>query len=145
MITYLKCGKTADEVAEADIKVRQTVENILADIERRGDDAVRELAKKFDGHICENFRLSDNEIQTAIAQVPAEDLDDIKFAQAQVRNFAEKQKECLQDLEVETPVQLLTLKMAVVVVCLLTVLHLVLLIGNAMTVLQISVKIHMLV
>ena len=102
MITYLKCGKTADEVAEVDIKVRQTVEVILADIEKRGDDAIRELAKKFDGHICENFRLSDSEIQTAIAQVPAEDLDDIKFAQAQVRNFAEKQKECLQDLEVET-------------------------------------------
>ncbi len=102
MITYLKCGKTADEVAEADIKVRQTVEKILADIERRGDDAVRELAKKFDGYTRENFRLSDTEIQAAIAEVPQEDLDDIKFAQAQVRNFAEKQKECLHDLEVET-------------------------------------------
>ena len=102
MITYLKCGKTAHELAEADIKVRQTVENILADIEKRGDDAVRELAKEFDGHICKNFRLSDTEIRAAIAEVPKEDLDDIKFAQTQVRNFAEKQKECLQDLEVET-------------------------------------------
>jgi len=102
MITYLKCGKPADEVAEVDIKVRQTVEDILADIEKRGDDAVHELAKKFDDHICENFRLSDSEIQTAIAQVSTDDLDDIKFAQAQVRNFAEKQKECLQDLEIET-------------------------------------------
>ena len=102
MITYMKCGKTADELAETDVKVRQTVEKILSDIENRGDDAICELAKKFDGYTRKEFRLSDTEIQTAIAQVEKQDLDDIKFAQAQVRNFAEKQKECLQDLEVET-------------------------------------------
>ena len=102
MITYLKHGKSADEVAEADAKVRQTVENILTNIEKRGDDAVKELAKKFDGHTRDGFRLNDAEIEAAMAEVSRDDIDDIKFAQAQVRNFAEKQKECLQDLEVET-------------------------------------------
>lgn len=102
MITYLKSGKSAEDVAEADAKVRATVEQILADIEKRGDAAVRELAEKFDGHAPDNLRLSEDEIQAAIAKVSESDLDDIKFAQAQVRNFAEKQKECLKDLEVET-------------------------------------------
>ena len=102
MITYLKHGKSADEVAEADAKVRQTVEDILTDIEKRGDDAVKQLAKKFDGHTRDDFRLNDAEIEAAMAEVSTDDIDDIKFAQAQVRNFAEKQKECLQDLEVET-------------------------------------------
>jgi len=102
MITYLKHGKSSDEVAEADAKVRQTVEDILTNIEKRGDDAVKELAKKFDGHTRDGFRLNDAEIEAAMAEVSTDDIDDIKFAQAQVRNFAEKQKECLQDLEVET-------------------------------------------
>lgn len=102
MITYLKSGKSAEDVAEADAKVRATVEQILADIEKRGDAAVRELAEKFDGHAPDNLRLSEDKIQAAIAKVSESDLDDIKFAQAQVRNFAEKQKECLKDLEVET-------------------------------------------
>ncbi|MBT6095217.1 MAG: histidinol dehydrogenase [Rhodospirillaceae bacterium] len=102
MITYLKRGKSADDVAEADAKVRQTVEDILADIEQRGDEAVRELAEKFDGYARDDFRLSEAEIEAAMAQVSPSDIDDIKFAQAQVRNFAEKQKECLRDLEVET-------------------------------------------
>jgi len=102
MITYLKHGKSADEVAEADAKVRQTVEDILTNIAKRGDDAVKELAKKFDGHTRDDFRLNDAEIEAAMAEVSTDDIDDIKFAQAQVRNFAEKQKECLQDLEVET-------------------------------------------
>jgi len=102
MATYLKRGKSAGDVAEADAKVRETVEGILADIEKRGDAAVRELSLKFDGFERDDFRLSDAEIDEAMAAVPASDIDDIKFAQAQVRNFAEKQKECLQDLEVET-------------------------------------------
>jgi len=102
MITYLKRGKSASDVAEADAKVRQTVEKLLADIERRGDAAVRELAEKFDGHAPKNFRLSDEEIAVAIAKVSPDDIADIEFAQAQIRNFADKQKECLSDLEVET-------------------------------------------
>ena len=102
MITYLKSGKSAEDVAEADAKVRRTVEDILADIESRGDAAVRELAEKFDGMTRDDFRLSPEEIEEAVSQVSKDDLDDIKFAQAQVRNFARKQKDCLQDLEVET-------------------------------------------
>ena len=102
MIIYLKSGKSAEDVAEADAKVRRTVEDILADIESRGDAAVRELAEKFDGMTRDDFRLSPEEIEEAVSKVSKDDLDDIKFAQAQVRNFAQKQKDCLQDLEVET-------------------------------------------
>ena len=102
MVRYLKKGKGAAEVAEGDAKVRATVESILADIELRGDDAVRELSEKFDSWSPLSFRLSAEEIQTAIDQVPAQDLADIQFAQAQVRNFAQKQKACLNDLEIET-------------------------------------------
>ena len=102
MPRYLKKGKGAAEVAEGDAKVRATVESILADIELRGDDAVRELSEKFDSWSPPSFRLSAEEIQTAIDQVPAQDLADIQFAQAQVRNFAQKQKACLTDLEIET-------------------------------------------
>ncbi len=102
MARYLKKGIGAAEVAEGDAKVRATVESILADIELRGDDAVRELSEKFDSWSPPSFRLSAEEIQTAIDQVPAQDLVDIQFAQAQVRNFAQKQKACLNDLEIET-------------------------------------------
>jgi len=102
MTTYLKRGKSADEVAEDDAKVRQTVEGILGDIEKRGDAAVRELAQKFDGTAREDARLSADEIAEAVAQVSPDDIADIEFAQTQIRNFAQKQKECLQDLEVET-------------------------------------------
>jgi sulfopropanediol 3-dehydrogenase len=82
--------------------VRRTVEEILAAIEKRGDAAVRELAEKFDGYAPENCRLSDDEIAAAVAKVSPDDIADIEFAQAQIRNFARKQKECLRDLEVET-------------------------------------------
>ena len=102
MARYLKKGKGAAEVAESDAKVRNTVESILADIESRGDDAVRELSNKFDSWSPPSFRLTIEEIQAAIDQVSPQDLADIQFAQAQVRNFAEKQKECLTDLEIET-------------------------------------------
>ena len=102
MITYLKQGKSDADVAEADAKVRGIVEGILSDIEQRGDAAVRELSEKFDGYTPAKLRLSEDEIRTAIAKVPQSDIEDIEFAQKQIRNFAEKQKECLQDLEVET-------------------------------------------
>ena len=102
MARYLKKGKVAAEVAESDAKVRATVEVILADIEARGDIAVRELSAKFDGWSPSSFRLTTEEIEAAIGQVPDQDVDDIRFAQEQVRNFAEKQKECLNDLEIET-------------------------------------------
>ena len=102
MATFLKRGKDAAEVAEQDAGVRKTVEKILADVERGGDAAIRALSEKFDKWSPESFRLSEAEIETAVAKVAKRDLEDIKFAQAQVRNFAEKQKACLVDLEVET-------------------------------------------
>ena len=102
MPRHLKRGMDATEIKAADAKVRETVETILADIETRGDAAVRELSAKFDGWSPKSFRLSQAEIEKAIAQVPARDLEDIKFAQAQVRNFAAAQRASLIDIEVET-------------------------------------------
>ena len=102
MAKWIKEGKSENEIIEADAKVRSTVENILSDVGKRGDEAVRELSKKFDNYEPENFILTDNEIQKAISKVSKRDIDDIKFAQAQVRNFATKQLECIKDLEVET-------------------------------------------
>ncbi len=102
MAVFLKRGKDAAEVAEQDAGVRKTVEGILASVESGGDAAIRALSQKFDKWSPESFRLSETEIEAAIAKVAKRDLEDIKFAQAQVRNFAEKQKACLVDLEVET-------------------------------------------
>ena len=102
MPRYLKRRVDASAVKTADAEVRKTVETILADIEARGEMAVRELSRKFDNWDPPSFRLTVEEIERAIAQVPQRDLDDIRFAQAQVRNFAQKQKETLRDLEVET-------------------------------------------
>lgn len=102
MAQYLKRGKDADIRAEDDAKVRGIVEGILADIEKRGDAAVRELSIKFDKFDRDTFRLSEQEIEACLSQVAPRDLEDIKFAQAQVRNFAQHQRDCLQDLEVET-------------------------------------------
>src|SRR5437588_2568250 len=102
MPQYLKRGMDASAVKAADAKVRETVEGILADVEARRDQAVRELSQKFDNWSPPSFKLTAPEIERAISQVARRDLDDIKFAQAQVRNFAQKQKETLRDLEVET-------------------------------------------
>jgi sulfopropanediol 3-dehydrogenase len=102
MARHLKRGLDASAIKAADQKVRETVETILADVEARRDAAVRELSEKFDKWSPKNFRLSEQEIERAIGQVAKRDLDDIRFAQAQVRNFAEKQKATLKDLEVET-------------------------------------------
>jgi sulfopropanediol 3-dehydrogenase len=92
----------ASAVKAADAKVRETVEGILADVETRRDAAVRALSEKFDKWSPPSFKLTPQEIEGAIAQVAKRDLDDIKFAQAQVRSFAQKQRATLQDLEVET-------------------------------------------
>ena len=102
MIRYLKRGMDAGAVKAADAKVRETVEAILTDVEARRDVAVRELSEKFDNWSPRSFKLSSAEIERAIATVPRRDLEDIKFAQAQVRAFAEKQRATLHDLEVET-------------------------------------------
>jgi sulfopropanediol 3-dehydrogenase len=92
----------AGAIETADAKVRTTVEGILDDVKARGDVAIRDLSQKFDNWAPASFRLSEQEIERAIGQVAKRDLDDIKFAQAQVRGFAQKQRATLQDLEVET-------------------------------------------
>jgi sulfopropanediol 3-dehydrogenase len=102
MARYLKRGMDASAIKAADAKVRLTVEEILADIDARKDQAVRDLSQKFDNWSPQDFRLTPSEIERSIGQVAKRDLDDIKFAQAQVRNFAQKQKDTMRDLEVET-------------------------------------------
>src|SRR5579863_7273212 len=102
MARYLKRGMDATAIKAADAKVRETVEHILADIDARKDVAVRELSQKFDNWSPASFKLSAAEIERAIGEVRKRDLDDLKFAQAQVRNFAQKQKDTLRDLDVET-------------------------------------------
>tara|TARA_B100001059_G_scaffold29076_1_gene23542 strand:- start:12691 stop:14007 length:1317 start_codon:yes stop_codon:yes gene_type:complete len=101
-ITYLKSGKPQTERSEDDAQVRDVVERSLADIEARGDAAVRDLAEKFDKFTPPSFRLSAEEIEALIAEVSPRDMEDIKFAQAQVRGFAEIQRASMQDVEVET-------------------------------------------
>ena len=102
MAEYLKRGKPAAERAEDDAKTRAVVEATLADIEARGDAAVRELSEKFDNYAPENYRLSQQEINDLIAQLSPRELADIKFAQEQVRNFAQAQRDSMLDIEVET-------------------------------------------
>ena len=101
-IQLLKSGKPADARAEDDAKVRASVEGILADIEARGDDAVRDLAQKFDGYVAPSFRLSASEIEAAMQKVATRDMEDIRFAQTQIRRFAEAQRASMTDIEVET-------------------------------------------
>ena len=102
MAKWFKNGKSEKEIVEADAEVKKTVEKILRDVVNRGDEAVRELSIKFDNYSPDNFILSQEEIDIAISKVSERDIDDIKFAQSQVRNFAKKQLECIKDLEVET-------------------------------------------
>jgi sulfopropanediol 3-dehydrogenase len=102
MIRILKHGASEAEKTAADRQTRQTVEAILEDIAARGDAAVRELSAKFDKWAPDSFRLSDAEINDLIATLPAQTLTDIKFAQTQIRTFAEAQKAALKDIEVET-------------------------------------------
>ena len=103
-IRYLKSGKPQVERSEDDAKVRAVVEAALADIEKRGDAAVRELAEKFDNFSPTSYRLSQDEIAALIAEVSPRDMDDIRFAQNQVRKFAEIQRASMQDVEVEITV-----------------------------------------
>jgi sulfopropanediol 3-dehydrogenase len=102
MAKWLKEGKSENEIVEYDAEVRKTVETILSDVSKRGDVAVKELSKKFDNYEPDSFILSEQDIENAISNVSKRDLEDIKFAQTQVRNFAKKQLECIKDLEVET-------------------------------------------
>lgn len=100
--THLKRSKTEAEKNEDDAKVRATVEGILADIQHRGDAAVRDLSVKFDKYDPATFQLTESEIQAAMQKVSARDMKDIRFAQQQIRNFAEAQRASMTDIEIET-------------------------------------------
>jgi sulfopropanediol 3-dehydrogenase len=102
MAQWLKRGRTEADIKASDISVRATVEAILADIEARGDAAIRELSVKFDKWDRTDYRLTDREIKDCMAELSARDISDIAFAQEQVRNFAQHQRNALQDIEVET-------------------------------------------
>ena len=102
MAEWLKRGATAETKADHDRKVRDTVETILADIAQRGDAAVRELSIKFDGWDRDDYRLTPAEVQGCIDQLTGQDLKDIEFAQTQVRNFAQIQRDSMHEVEVET-------------------------------------------
>ena len=102
MAKYLKTGVSQEEKESAEAQVRQTVEGILEDIKKRGDEALKDYSAKFDNWSPENFRLSREEIDACYDQVTEQNIEDIKFAQAQVRRFAEIQKAALVDVEEET-------------------------------------------
>lgn len=101
-IEYLKKSKPETERAEDDAKVRAVVETTLKDIETRGDAAVRDLSQKFDGYSPDAFRLTPSEIEAAMQKVSTRDMEDIQFAQTQIRRFAEAQRASMTDIEVET-------------------------------------------
>ena len=101
-ITYLKRGRSQAEQDETDCQVRDIVEASLADITARGDAAVREMSERFDNHSPESFRLTTSEIEAAIGQVSPRDMEDIRFAQDQIRRFAQAQRNSMQDIEIET-------------------------------------------
>ena len=102
MKRVIKKGITYAESKDADAKVRAIVEGMLNDITERGDAAVRELSARLDKWSPESFKLSDEQIENIVADLPQQVIDDIKFAQTQIRNFAQHQKDALKDIEVET-------------------------------------------
>ena len=102
MAVWLKKGATAEVRADADRKVREIVETTLDDIAKRGDAAIRDLSIRFDNWDRDDYRLSDDEIAACMDSLGEQDLVDIRFAQEQIRNFAEIQRAALQDVEVET-------------------------------------------
>ena len=102
MARYLKQGKSLNEIALEDAKIRQTVENILHEISSHGDKALRDYSQQFDQWSPESFRLSSDDIAACQKALPKQVIDDIKFAQTQIRNFAQAQKDALNDVAVET-------------------------------------------
>ena len=102
MARWLKRGLDDSERRAIDTKVRKTVEDAIADVEERGDAAIRDMSVRFDKWERDDYRLSEPEIEACLAQLSKGDLDDIRFAQAQVRNFATIQRNSLRDVEEET-------------------------------------------
>jgi len=101
-IEYLKKGKNAADRAVDDAKVTKIVEDTLQAIAEKGDEALREFSIKFDNYNPTSFKLSSAEIENLIKQVSKRDLEDIKFAQSQIRKFAQAQRDSMLDIEIET-------------------------------------------
>ena len=101
-IRHLKTARSQEARAEDDAKTRHVVETTLRDIEVRGDAAVRDLSEKFDNYSPASFRLSDSDVDALMNRVTDREMGDIKFAQEQVRNFAQAQRDSMHDIEVET-------------------------------------------
>ena len=102
MIRTLKAGRSQEAKAEASAEVRSAVESILADVAERGDEAVGHYSESFDGWTPESFLLTESEIEACVASVPEQTVDDVRFAQEQIRGFALAQRAALADVEVET-------------------------------------------
>jgi sulfopropanediol 3-dehydrogenase len=102
MIRYLKRGKDIQQRTDDDAKVRVTVEGIIKAVEERGDAAVRDYSRQFDNWDPADFRLSTSDIEKARKSLSAREIEDITFAQKQVRNFAQIQRDSMKDVEVET-------------------------------------------
>ena len=102
MAKYLKKGLSSVESDAANVKVQETVAKIIADVRQRGEAAVREFSDRFDGWAPSDFRLSRSDIDSLVASVSPGTIEDIRFAQAQIRNFAEHQRAAIKDIEVET-------------------------------------------
>ena len=102
MVRWLKEGRSVEAVKADGARVRETVERMLGDIEAEGLEAVRRYSRDLDKWDREDFRLNEDEIRAAYAALPERTIEDIAFAQAQVRNFAQIQKDALRDVEVET-------------------------------------------
>ncbi len=101
-VTPIKQGKTDQAKLAEDQVVSDQVRKIISDVERRGDDAVRDLSERFDGYSPESFRLSPAEIERCISKLSGQEIHDIRFAQSQVREFARVQRESMQNIEIET-------------------------------------------
>ena len=102
MVRHLKGGQSAAAKAANSLQVRQTVEAILDDIATHGETAMRRYSEKFDNWSPPSFRLSESQIDDCLGTLPGQVLADIRFAQAQIRNFALVQRDALRDVEVET-------------------------------------------
>lgn len=102
MATFLKKGKSENDLQQADNKVKDIVAGIIKDVTENGDAAIRKLSEQFDKWSPAAFKLSDEQIKEVVASVPEQTINDLKFAQTQIRNFAEKQRASITDIEVET-------------------------------------------
>src|SRR5207302_11108126 len=102
MARHLKTGRPPEQATADAKKVRDIVTGIIEDIESRGETALREISERFDKWNPPSFRLSEQEIEGCLSQLSTQTIDDIKFAQTQVRNFAQAQRSSIKDIEVET-------------------------------------------